>query len=87
MFFKTDTHWNSFGTYTGYRTILRRLSAAFPRLSPTPLSDFVLKPVKRKGLGLAAMIASIQKFFDSGTHGRYKFPVIKFASGRLKVET
>ena len=34
---KTDTHWNAWGAYVGYRSIIERLQRHFPELSPIEL--------------------------------------------------
>jgi hypothetical protein len=39
-FFKTDTHWNSFGAFIGYQQILRALEPQMPGLRPLALNDF-----------------------------------------------
>jgi hypothetical protein len=46
---KTDTHWNAYGAYEGYRAIVERLREQFPDLEPIELEpgDFV----KRKAPG------------------------------------
>ncbi|MFH0907859.1 MAG: hypothetical protein V1929_03770 [bacterium] len=42
LYMRTDTHWNAYGAYVGYRSILGQLAAWYPRLQPWPLSDFEL---------------------------------------------
>jgi alginate O-acetyltransferase complex protein AlgJ len=56
VFLKTDSHWNGYGAFIGYRDIVRRLAADFPALSPEPLSDFIIKDMEQPGGDLARMI-------------------------------
>lgn len=46
---RTDTHWNAWGAYTGYRALMQRLAPRFPGLTPVRLTsaDFV----RRRGHG------------------------------------
>ncbi len=39
VYWKTDSHWNSYGAYVGYREIMRRLSASLPNLAAVPIED------------------------------------------------
>ncbi len=39
IYWKTDSHWNSYGAYIGYREIMKRLSVHDPDLAPLPLAD------------------------------------------------
>ncbi|MDH4230111.1 MAG: hypothetical protein OEW11_10295 [Nitrospirota bacterium] len=34
LFMKTDTHWNGYGAYLGYRAVVERLAAWYPSLHP-----------------------------------------------------
>ena len=38
LYWKTDSHWNSYGAYIGYTEILRRLSVQLPALKPVPIA-------------------------------------------------
>jgi alginate O-acetyltransferase complex protein AlgJ len=38
LYWKTDSHWNSYGAYIGYSEIMRRLSAQLPALTPVPIA-------------------------------------------------
>jgi alginate O-acetyltransferase complex protein AlgJ len=38
LYWKTDSHWNSYGAYVGYTEILRRLSVQLPALKPVPIA-------------------------------------------------
>jgi alginate O-acetyltransferase complex protein AlgJ len=43
VYYKTDTHWNSYGAYIAYKAIMGSLSSFNPALAPYPLDRF--KPV------------------------------------------
>ncbi len=40
VFYRTDTHWNTRGSYVGYTHILKALSRWFPQLEAIPISAF-----------------------------------------------
>jgi hypothetical protein len=41
-YFQTDSHWNSYGAWIGYREIIRALQTSIPDLSPADLDDFMI---------------------------------------------
>ncbi|MBL0339792.1 MAG: hypothetical protein IPP71_02085 [Bacteroidetes bacterium] len=41
-FYTTDTHWNEYGAFLGYRKIIERVRQDFPQIVPFEESDFVL---------------------------------------------
>ncbi len=64
LFFETDTHWNYFGSYLGYRAIMRRVEELFPDLHPLLLGkDLMLKKTTRQGGDLAKMLG-IQSYIS-----------------------
>ncbi len=42
IYYKTDTHWNEFGAFIGYRCIMNRVTKDFPELLPLSINDFKL---------------------------------------------
>lgn len=57
VYWKTDSHWNSYGAYAGYREIVQRLSEYLPKLQPLHLaSKGVEKKPLRQGGDLAQML-------------------------------
>lgn len=42
-YFSTDTHWNQYGGFIGYRELMHSLSAQMPELKPLPIEDFEIK--------------------------------------------
>src|SRR5512133_762707 len=40
VFYRTDTHWNSYGAYAGYVEVLNALRQDFPMLKPHALADY-----------------------------------------------
>ena len=42
-YLKTDTHWNAFGGFVAYRTLVQRLSHQIPGLEPLPLDAYEWK--------------------------------------------
>lgn len=65
-FFKTDTHWNSYGAFVGYQAVMRRLSQRDPRLEPLPLDAFRLAPERTSGGDLAGMLGVQGLVADDG---------------------
>lgn len=43
-YLKTDTHWNAFGGFVAYRTLIQSLSRQLPGLEPLPLDAYEWKP-------------------------------------------
>jgi hypothetical protein len=48
-YFKTDTHWNLFGSFIGYQEIIKALACQLPGLTSLPLDAFEQKKVLRPG--------------------------------------
>jgi len=42
VYYKTDTHWNEYGAFLGYRKIIERVRKDFPQITPLELSDFII---------------------------------------------
>jgi hypothetical protein len=55
---KTDTHWNDFGAFVGYRQLLEKLHESFPSAEPMPLSNFDVQTIDREGYLLATLLDS-----------------------------
>ena len=45
VFFKTDTHWNGYGAFAAYTTIINALGNSYPELKPYKVSDLNFKLV------------------------------------------
>lgn len=56
VYWKTDSHWNSFGAYVGYREIVRCLSLDFPGLSAGNIAGAVDVSSSPPGGDLAQML-------------------------------
>lgn len=55
-YLNTDTHWNQFGGFTGYRAVIQALARQIPGLAPLPADAFEWKPMTRPTGDLAAMM-------------------------------
>jgi hypothetical protein len=55
LYFHTDTHWNAFGAYVGYRQLMAELTPAFPTLRPVRESEVEVVRTLRLG-DLARML-------------------------------
>lgn len=46
IYYKTDTHWNSYGVLIAYREIMKNLSQSYPELAPNNINRFKVKEGK-----------------------------------------
>lgn len=56
VYLKTDTHWNSFGAFVAYQTIIQDLSKSFPRLQALAESDLKFSPPASASGNLAKLL-------------------------------
>lgn len=56
-YYRTDTHWTTFGAFAGYVQIMKRLSQWFPQLEPEIRGEFDIAIVPNLNGGLASMLA------------------------------
>lgn len=47
VFYKTDTHWNGYGAFAAYTTIINVLRSSYPELKPYEISNLNLKLVAK----------------------------------------
>jgi hypothetical protein len=54
LYRKFDTHWNDYGAFIAYTTLMTKISQDFPNLKPYPINDFNIQysPSKYKDLEL-----------------------------------
>lgn len=78
LYYKTDSHWNEYGAYLAYRSIMMRLHLGAPVEARE--DDFVQLPVTGEG-DLAVKVGGAVSFSDSLTHIRRNF-----FQGTLEVE-
>jgi len=57
LYDKTDTHWNEFGAYWGYRAAIERLGRLFPEARPRALERFQILMRQSPGGDLAQLLA------------------------------
>jgi len=82
LFHRTDTHWNDYGAFLGYREMMRPLAAWFPAVRPFELEDFSVALKKGPAGDLAGMIGGTEFLSDEN----YLFtPRVPFTA--KKVET
>lgn len=64
LYHKTDTHWNQYGAYYGYRDLMNTMHKYIPELSPLSLDDFnLVKEFRKPGEGdLANMIGLPERY-------------------------
>jgi len=56
-YYRTDTHWTTFGAFAGYVAIMKRLAEWFPSFAPDIRGDFDITLAPGLNGGLAAMLA------------------------------
>jgi len=55
LFLKSDSHWNDYGAYLGYRAVMERIAPWLPGTAPTPLSAFQMADSTLPGGDLAGL--------------------------------
>jgi alginate O-acetyltransferase complex protein AlgJ len=45
LFYKTDSHWNEFGEFLGYQTLMKRLKSNYPNLDVLQQADFQIDSI------------------------------------------
>lgn len=60
VFHVTDTHWNDFGAFVGYQSLMNALSSQRPDLKPFPLEAFEQRLSQQPGGDLAVMLGQEQ---------------------------
>jgi alginate O-acetyltransferase complex protein AlgJ len=78
LYFKTDSHWNEYGAYLAYRSIMAKLAGVAPVEAKE--QDFIRLPVTGRG-DLSVKVGAAVSFPDSYTHIRRDF-----FPGTLEVE-
>lgn len=71
VYFRTDSHWNSYGAYTGYREIMRRLTDRFPQLAPASISESGVAVEKSLPGGDLAQMLFMQDLLPEENHTRF----------------
>jgi len=56
-YYRTDTHWTTFGAFAGYVAIMKRLDKWFPQFEPEIRGDFDISITPDLSGGLASMLA------------------------------
>lgn len=56
VYYKTDTHWNIFGAFVAYQSVLQELSRSYPQLEPRPFSQFILSPPQNNTRDMARIL-------------------------------
>jgi alginate O-acetyltransferase complex protein AlgJ len=67
LYYYTDSHWNGYGAYTGYRAIAAELAKLYPEIKPMPESDCVLSQAHGGGdlahmLGIPSALAETMDY-------------------------
>jgi hypothetical protein len=57
VYYRTDTHWTTFGAFAGYVQIMKRLSKWFPQFEPEIRGEFDISITPDLNGGLASMLA------------------------------
>lgn len=66
-YYQTDTHWNMFGAFAGYRAIIQALSRQMPGLEPLPLDMFGWKPAPPFRTDLARMLGRPEAYPETNS--------------------
>jgi len=63
IYYKTDTHWNSFGAFIGYQGLIKEINKSNPKVKPDTLDDFDIQKVNQKG-GDLTRILNLEYYYD-----------------------
>lgn len=64
-YYRTDTHWTTFGAFAGYVAIMKRLGQWFPQFTPEIRGEFDISITPDLNGGLASMLALSDFFPES----------------------
>ena len=68
VYLKTDTHWNAFGGFIGYRAVVEALARQMPGLQPLPLDALGWKRVpSAKGGDLTRLMGATDRYSETET--------------------
>jgi hypothetical protein len=67
VYFMTDSHWNSFGSFIAYQKVMKELSKSYSYVKPIPLSYFTFSVKPNNGLGDEAEMLSLKGRFRDST--------------------
>ena len=65
LYLKTDTHWNKFGGFVGYRAVVKALARQMPGLEPLPLDAYGWKPIVQGGGDLAVIMGRVDAYTET----------------------
>ncbi len=65
LYFRTDTHWNNYGAFIGYRTIMQYVAGWFPRIRIFSRHDFAITPQNRRAGDLADLMGGAEFLKES----------------------
>ena len=57
LYHRTDTHWNDYGAFVGYRELVERIALYFPNVRKLSLDDYTVSVTEEKGGDLAGMLS------------------------------
>ena len=56
VYYRTDTHWNSYGAFVAYQQIVSALSVSYPEMQPLGMSNYTINAIHNRRLDLSNMI-------------------------------
>lgn len=57
LYHRTDTHWNDYGAFIGYATLMERIARYFPAVGKHSIGDYTVSIAEGKGGDLADMLS------------------------------
>jgi len=87
LYYETDTHWNSYGAFIGYKELMNEINKSNLEIKPEQLKNFTITRQNRKGGDLAAMINMTDYFndreyiFTRKEGNTFKYILSKFGPG------
>ncbi len=56
LFNKTDTHWNAYGSFIAYESIMNAISKDYPELQPNKISEYMIDTIVVDGMNISRMM-------------------------------
>jgi hypothetical protein len=64
LYLKTDTHWNKYGAFVGYKAMCGPITAWFPSIKPYDIDDFIITLEKRIAGDLVTYMGGPEPFSE-----------------------
>jgi len=67
VYYKTDSHWNRYGSYLAYRNIIENIAVKYPQISAAKIKNNTISLIPKKGGDLANIVIQKSLYSDFET--------------------